>query len=67
MAKVPYGGPQHRLVKARIGKGRELAADHRAIVDRTTLFRSTIEHASTSPRLLVDGINQRKGVWSYER
>lgn len=58
--KTPSGGPQHRMRKVKGGMGRTLKPDHIAIADRTTLFRKTIEHASTAPRLLVDGVNQRK-------
>lgn len=72
--KRPSGGPQHRIRKVQGGQGRTLRADHAAIVDRTALFRKTIEHASTSPRLLVDGVNQRKvgrlvtkGAWKGAR
>ncbi len=74
MAKVPYGGPQHRMRKVKGGIARILKPDHPAIVDRTALFRKGIEHASTSPRLLVDGENQRKvgkritkGAWKGTR
>lgn len=72
--KTPSGGPQHRIRKVQGGQGRTLRPDHAAIVDRTALFRKTIEHASTSPRLLVDGVNQRKvgrlvekGAWKGAR
>lgn len=58
---VPIGSAQHRIPKVS-GKrgGRVLDADHPAVLEGRTLFPSTVVHASLSPRVLIDGHNQRK-------
>lgn len=56
-----YGGSQHRIAKPTGRRaGVVLAKGHPAREQGRTLFPSTVEHASVSPRLLVDGVNQRK-------
>ncbi|WP_145201338.1 hypothetical protein [Sphingobium sp. B2] len=56
-----YGGPQHRIAKP-VGRrgGVVLMPGHAAREQGRTLFPSTVVHASQSPRVLIDGINQRK-------
>lgn len=67
----PSGGPLKRHVNAKPGRGIHLRDDHPAVVEGRTLFPSTVVDASASPRLLVEGKNQRKignqvvkGRWS---
>lgn len=60
--KMPeYGGALHRIAKPR-GKrgGVVLMPSHPAIRESRTLFPDTVVHASMSPRVLIDGVNQRK-------
>lgn len=56
-----YGGPQHLIAKP-VGRrgGIVLMPGHAAREQGRTLFPSTVVHASMSPRVLIDGINQRK-------
>ncbi len=61
MAKVAYGGPQKRIgAKPKGNRSLTLDASHKAIRDERTLFRKSVVHSDASPRLLVDGHNQRK-------
>jgi hypothetical protein len=56
-----YGGSQHRIAKP-VGRrgGVVLMPGHSAMETARTLFPSTVVHASVSPRVLIDGLNQRK-------
>ena len=56
-----YGGAQHRIAKP-VGRrgGVVLMPGHAAREQGRTLFPSTVVHASLSPRVLIDGVNQRK-------
>lgn len=56
----PSGGAQKRHVHAKSGRGIRLRQDHDAVIEGRTLFPSTVVPASQSPRLLVEGKNQRK-------
>jgi hypothetical protein len=62
-AKVPYGGPLHRIVNKPVkGTGAKvrLAADHPAMIESRSLFQKSVVHPDHSPRLLVSGHNSRK-------
>lgn len=56
-----YGGTQHRIAKP-VGRrgGVVLMPGHHARENGRTLFPSTVVQASLSPRVLIDGVNQRK-------
>lgn len=56
----PSGGPLKRHVHAKPGRGIHLRDDHAAVTEARTLFPSTVVAASDSPRLLIEGKNQRK-------
>lgn len=67
----PSGGPQKRHVSAKAGRGIHLRDNHAAVTEARTLFPSAVVLASDSPRLLIEGKNQRKignvvskGRWS---
>jgi hypothetical protein len=55
-----YGGPLHRIAKAKGARRVILAPDHTAAAEARTLFPSTVVHPTVSPRLLISGMNQRK-------
>lgn len=62
---IPSGGPQHRIPKLVHGRKTQrssvtLHPTHDAVREGRTLFPSTVVNAEDSPRLLVDGYNQRK-------
>lgn len=61
--KRAYGGAQHRMVPIRHKEkkgGVTLHPAHDAIRETRTLFAKSVVNAEDSPRLLVDGHNQRK-------
>ena len=62
MAKVAYGGPQHRREKVKLGKRSpiRLLDNNPAIRDSRTVFPTQVVHPSMAPRLLVSGHNSRK-------
>lgn len=57
----PSGGPLKRHVSAKpSGRKNRLADDHPAVVEARTKYPSTVVNAEDSPRLLIEGKNQRK-------
>ena len=56
----PSGGALKRHVATKPGRGITLRPDHPAVTEARTLFPSTVVDAEMSPRLLVEGKNQRK-------
>lgn len=67
----PSGGALKRHVHAPPGRGIDLAAHHPAVRESRTLYRNRVVDAGQSPRLLIEGKNQRKignmvvkGRWS---
>lgn len=60
-AITPYGGPLHRIAKAKGGrKIISLHPAHPALVEGHTIFPTTVVHPDVAPRLLVSGLNSRK-------
>ncbi|MEM6586709.1 MAG: hypothetical protein AAF692_13235 [Pseudomonadota bacterium] len=71
-----YGGSQHRIAKTKHSEGKRRGAvtlhpKHPAVTAERPLFQKTVVEAMDSPRLLIDGVNQRKigrrvtkGAWA---
>lgn len=58
--QFPSGGRLKRHVSAKPGAGRHLKRDHPAVTEARTLFPHSVVNAADSPRLLIEGKNQRK-------
>mgnify|MGYP003477512936 FL=1 len=57
---IKQPSPQRRIPNAKGSRSLALSADHKAAIDGRTLFSKSVVSADQSPRVLIDGRNQRK-------